>query len=135
LARYQAICVSAIRQSRQLYLPQIDPPAELVKFLAAPHAGVRILADCGPQTPPLRLMAGPPAAEDVTVLIGPEGGWSPEEIAQARQREFQPARLGSSTLRVETAAIAITAAIGALYDVFQSAPPCAATDHHPSEGG
>ena len=47
-----------------------------------------------------------PGATEVAVLIGPEGDFSPEEVAAAREAGFIPVHLGSSRLRTETAAVA-----------------------------
>jgi 16S rRNA (uracil1498-N3)-methyltransferase len=125
LARYQAICVSAVRQSRQVYLPEIVLPVEFADFLHQARQGAGILAHGGPHVPALAQLALPAGTADVTVLIGPEGGWTDQEIAQAEQAGFTPARLGHSTLRVETAAIAMIAAVHALLDtVPETASPC-----------
>lgn len=51
---------------------------------------------------------------EVHLLIGPEGGWSDEELATARQRGIRPARFGRRILRTETAGLALIAAITAL---------------------
>ena len=51
----------------------------------------------------------PPGAE-VRLLVGPEGGVTPQERALALGAGFKPVRLGGTTLRVETAALALLAA-------------------------
>lgn len=48
---------------------------------------------------------------EVALLIGPEGGWSEEELALARSCEFQPVRLGPRVLRTETAPLAALAVV------------------------
>lgn len=129
LARYQAICISAVRQSGQLYLPRLAAPVELSEYLRAGPAGLGILAHGGPDTPRLAHVALPREIADVTVLIGPEGGWSTEETALAEQAGYLPARLGHSILRVETAAIAMAAALRAvLEEPCDTALPCRSTD-------
>ena len=50
-----------------------------------------------------------PGATDITVLIGPEGDFSPEEVEAARSAGYIPVHLGSSRLRTETAAVAAAA--------------------------
>ena len=51
----------------------------------------------------------PRATARVLVLVGPEGDFTPQEINQAKEHGFIPVSLGNTVLRVETAAIAITA--------------------------
>ncbi len=117
LRRYQAICVSAIRQSRQLFLPAFAAPVNFAQFIGSEFAGLGILANGGEQTPLLAHLEIPAAVADVTLLVGPEGGWTPAEYSQALEAGFAPARLGQSTLRVETAAVAMAAALRLLLDM------------------
>ena len=49
-------------------------------------------------------------------MVGPEGGWSPEELALARRSGLQGARFGARVLRTETAGLALAAAATALLD-------------------
>ena len=51
----------------------------------------------------------PGAVPEITVLVGPEGDFSPEEVEAARAAGFVPVHLGSSRLRTETAAVAAAA--------------------------
>jgi 16S rRNA (uracil1498-N3)-methyltransferase len=50
------------------------------------------------------------------MLIGPQGGITPEEIAQAREAGFEPVTLGERILRIETAALAAAALFRAFED-------------------
>ena len=65
------------------------------------------------EAPPGREQAWPPFT--INLFIGPEGGFTPDEIALARRYDLVPVTLGSRTLRAETAAIAASAAI--LYEL------------------
>ena len=76
-------------QSRQVWLPAVEPVVELDAVLGARHC---LLAD--PEGEPLGDL-------DPMVLIGPEGGWTERERSRAPR-----VRLGPSTLRAETACIA-----------------------------
>jgi RsmE family RNA methyltransferase len=53
-------------------------------------------------------------ARGVTLLVGPEGGWSEGEVAWMGERGLTAVTLGATILRVETAAIAAAAVVGAL---------------------
>ena len=66
---------------------------------------MRLIAD--PSGGPLGAMLLPTG--DITCAIGPEGGFTPAELAAAVENGWQPVSLGKSILRVETAAIAIAA--------------------------
>ncbi len=60
----------------------------------------------------------PPALAEVrdtlTLMVGPEGGWSPEELALAQRQGLQGVRFGPRVLRTETAGLALAAAATAL---------------------
>jgi 16S rRNA (uracil1498-N3)-methyltransferase len=113
--RWEAICASAVRQSGQTYLPRILPVAALADLLAAKPAGTAIIAHGRQDSPGLAAALKDWQGDDLTVLIGPEGGWTDEELRSAEAAGFLPARLGSTTLRVETAAIAVAAGAIAIW--------------------
>ncbi|MNT22228.1 Ribosomal RNA small subunit methyltransferase E [compost metagenome] len=50
----------------------------------------------------------------LTLLVGPEGGWSDKELEQARQAGVQAVRFGPRVLRTETAGLALLSAVSAL---------------------
>ncbi|MFJ0889109.1 RsmE family RNA methyltransferase, partial [Bordetella bronchiseptica] len=54
------------------------------------------------------------AHDDICLLVGPEGGWSDEELEQARAAGVQAVRFGPRVLRTETAGIALIAAVSAI---------------------
>ncbi len=113
----------------------LEPAVRVSDFLEA-HAGddaLRCICYCdetaslGVEKRPLTAVlreAFPPAAagsaasspRPVILMIGPEGDFSRAEIAQAVATGWQPVSLGSSRLRIETAAIAATAAVYFTFD-------------------
>jgi len=113
--RWQAICASAVRQSGQTYLPEILPPAQFGDVLSAGMNGFGLIAHTGPDTCTVSAAMGQCSEENITLLIGPEGGWTDDELREAVTAGYRPVRLGQTTLRVETAAVALTAAVIALY--------------------
>lgn len=138
--RVERILVSAAKQSHKGAIPVLEPAARVCDFLAA-HAAddaLRCICYCdetaslGVEKHPLTAVlrdAFPPAAagsaaagsaaaspRPVILMIGPEGDFSRAEIAQAVATGWQPVSLGSSRLRIETAAIAATAAVYFTFD-------------------
>ena len=130
-ARTERILVSAAKQSHKGAVPVLEPAVRVSDFLAA-HASddaLRCICYCDetaslgvekrPLTEVLREAFSPgaddaspgSAARPVILMIGPEGDFSRSEIAQAVASGWQPVSLGESRLRIETAAIAATAAV------------------------
>ncbi len=100
-ARWQRLAAAAVAQCGRSRAPKVWPPLELPAFLTA-ASGFKVVAD--PQAPPVDVPFG--AAEGgVTVLVGPEGGLTDEEVARACAAGFLRLRLGPRTLRAETAAV------------------------------
>jgi 16S rRNA (uracil1498-N3)-methyltransferase len=103
LAHWRGVAVAAAEQCGRARLPRIDPPATLDDVMASLTAdGIRILlcptADRG-------LGSLPVAADDISLLIGPEGGLTDAERAAAREQGFEEYALGPRILRTETAAL------------------------------
>jgi len=98
--RWLRILIEAAKQSKRYYLPALDEPMTLEQVLSIPAASKMMFAerDGGPLKSAL---AGSPAL----YLIGPEGGWSDQELAEAREQGFHTVTLGSTILKAETAAI------------------------------
>lgn len=103
LARLQAIAVEAAEQCERLTLPAIEAPRPLAALLGAWPAARPLLALIERMAAPdLARVAGPAG-----LLVGPEGGFAPDEVAEIRRHGFVvPASLGPRILRAETAAIA-----------------------------
>jgi 16S rRNA (uracil1498-N3)-methyltransferase len=117
LERWQTICIGAARQSGQSYIPVLHGPAAPDALLGTQVNGMRIIAQGGtPDVPSIAKVAAARPKEPICLWIGPEGGWSDSELAGAVAAGVCPARLGHSTLRIETAAIALVAAVIACRD-------------------
>jgi 16S rRNA (uracil1498-N3)-methyltransferase len=96
----------AIKQSGALWAPRVLPPVPFAAFVDAPRPGACWILDAAGRSP-----TGVDGAETVTALVGPEGGFTEAERAQAVQAGYQPVRIGPHTLRFETAAVAAAALI------------------------
>ncbi|MGB6241541.1 MAG: 16S rRNA (uracil(1498)-N(3))-methyltransferase [Castellaniella sp.] len=111
LARWQAIIQAASEQCGRNRLMQIHEPAPLRDHLAALN-GLSLF--CHPDGDSDFSQALSNAQDTLNVLVGPEGGWSPEELDLARHHGLQGVRFGPRVLRTETAGLAMTAAATAL---------------------
>lgn len=103
--RLYRIALSAMKQSKQFYLPEINIFPSISGFFeqnATEERYIAYVADAKENDHLLQKVTG---EESVAVLIGPEGDFSPAEIQQAFDSGFQPVSLGSTRLRTETAAV------------------------------
>ena len=107
---------AACEQSGRAFVPQVAPPQALVNWLGAltPHALRLTLSP----TATLALPQLPQPADEICLLVGPEGGLTAQEIELAATHGFTPVRLGQRILRTETAALATLAAIQTLWGDF-----------------
>jgi 16S rRNA (uracil1498-N3)-methyltransferase len=107
--RWQRIARQAAEQSRRTSPPEITPPIRLTEALHFPGSLRIILAESEEETL-LRDVLKPEAANNGIVLaIGPEGGWTEEELQALQEAGWISASLGNTILRAETAAIAAIA--------------------------
>ena len=114
--RSRKIALSAMKQSLKAKLPVVEEPVSVRDFIVA-HAGesgVKMICYCFEgETERLSIedvLKGTSADSGITIMIGPEGDFSPEEARLAIESGFVPVHLGPSRLRTETAAVtAVTA--------------------------
>jgi 16S rRNA (uracil1498-N3)-methyltransferase len=109
LDRWQRIARQASEQARRTAPPEVDAPIKLkdAVILAAP---IRILLAESERQFTLRDALRSHSPGDETLLaLGPEGGWTADEVAQFAQAGWTAASLGNTILRAETAAIAAAA--------------------------
>src|SRR5690606_5024124 len=102
--RFDKILISAMKQSNQMYLPVLNEPIKLNDFLSKEISGQKFIAHCE-ETTKTELKNQIKLNEQYTLLIGPEGDFSTNEINKALEKGFQPVALGTTRLRTETAAI------------------------------
>lgn len=120
LEHWRNLVIAACEQCGRNRIPQVAAPVRLQEWLgqmtpkAAPEE-LRLLLSPDAHA---SIRSLPPGAARIVLLAGPEGGFSPAEIAAAASRDFIPVRLGPRILRTETAALAALAAIQALQGDF-----------------
>lgn len=111
--RWRRIALESSKQSRRIDIPEIADPVALKTALAQEDTPTRILLSETEQSVTLSaaLIAAQSASHsaDTALAIGPEGGWTPEEMTLFTQHQWQPVTLGPRILRAETAAIAAIA--------------------------
>lgn len=118
--RLRRVMTSAMKQSLKATLPEVTEPIPFEDFIRSSSADEdKLIAHCEADKPRVAITDRMPLAQqDVKVLIGPEGDFSPAEIEMALKAGFRPVSLGNSRLRTETAAMFAIAAIHACCDKF-----------------
>ena len=102
--RYEKIVLSGMKQSLKFHLPKINEAVSFKNFINSKPTGELFIAHCEEQDKKSFKHEIKPAT-DITILIGPEGDFSPTEIEMALQNKYTPVTLGESRLRTETAAL------------------------------
>ena len=102
--RVERIVVSAMKQSLKYNKPVVCEMTDFNAFVTTERPGAKFIAHCYDSERVL-LKDVLPLGEDVTLLVGPEGDFSPEEVELAIKAGYRPVSLGSSRLRTETAGL------------------------------
>jgi 16S rRNA (uracil1498-N3)-methyltransferase len=110
--KWQQIAIEAAKQCGQNWLPQVHEPCRLGDFFTASATfDLRLIGSLQPDAQHLKEILADYSSEhrrlpeSVLMLIGPEGDFTPAELALARRHACRPITLGPIILRVETAAI------------------------------
>jgi 16S rRNA (uracil1498-N3)-methyltransferase len=110
--RWQLVALAAMKQSARCCLPGIAHPVkfdEALKLL--PKDGLNLIADERQSTMSIEKLESKPGKKEVTLFIGPEGGFSQSEIELAKSSGCEIINLGPRKYRSETAAVAALAVI------------------------
>lgn len=113
LNKWRQTTIEAAKQSNQCWLPELRPPQPLTAVLAdlSPFDLKLLTVTCEwPNASPVGEI-NLRSARRIIVLVGPEGGWAGEEVEAIVEAGAKPVTLGPNVLRVETAAIALCAAV------------------------
>ena len=118
LPRIEKIVISAVKQSHKAWMPVVHEMTAFKTFINQPREGRKFIAHCYEEIPrtylfdelqkpsPLNSQFSPLNSHDATVLVGPEGDFSIDEVRQAVAAGWQSVHLGKSRLRTETAGLA-----------------------------
>lgn len=104
--RLEGLILSAMKQSVKCYLPRLNDPVTFNEFIDGVHEGKRIIACCDPAVERIPITSAFSRGDEVTILIGPEGDFTAEEVASAVWSGFKAVHIGTSRLRTETAGVA-----------------------------
>lgn len=111
LSRWQKIAAAATKQSLRTITPEITEPVryrDILQMAIDYHIALVADMNLSPENLKELLYDGP---RDVLLLVGPESGLTPQEVAKAIDHGFKPIKLGPRRLRVETAAILFSALV------------------------
>ena len=103
-ARLAKVITSAMKQSLKAWHPELDQMTSFKEMIHADFKGKKLIAWCEADLED-RIEKRIDLGDNVLILIGPEGGFSPNEVEQAKNQGFQPVSISQSRLRTETAAI------------------------------
>lgn len=104
LERFEKIIQSAMKQSLKFTLPKLNKPIKFNEFIEQTKEGKVFIAHCENQEKKV-LKQSINHSEKITILIGPEGDFSLDEIKKATDKKFTSVSLGESRLRTETAGL------------------------------
>ncbi len=103
--RMERICISAMLQSQQCWLPVLQEPVEFKRLILKPGYQQRFIAFCSEfQKTKLTNQTVSPLT-GALILIGPEGDFTQKEIQLALENGYTPVSLGETRLRSETAGV------------------------------
>lgn len=103
--RWKKILLEASQQSRRLYVPVLEDLAKPGQAFAAHTDAFSLVLSERSEAPPIRKVLEGAIAAKAVLAIGPEGGWTDDELAAARAAGFREASLGQFILRTETAVL------------------------------
>ena len=113
--RSRKIALSAMKQSLKARLPGICEPVSVKDFITGSQSALKLICYCFEGETQRRsiedVLREVPEGTDITIMIGPEGDFSPEEAVLAVENSFIPVHLGPSRLRTETAAVTAATAV------------------------
>ena len=107
--RWERIARQASEQSRRSKAPEMAGPVKLVEAMDQASPLRFVLAETEREQSLKDALRAHPGIAELSLAVGPEGGWTTDELSRFKESEWIPASLGNTVLRAETAAIAATA--------------------------
>lgn len=103
IERIKSILISAMLQSRQVWLPELSEPVKLKELIKKKDYDLKLIAHCLEEKKIDLKNVLPEKSTSKLILIGPEGDFTENEIQDAILHDFVPVSLGETRLRTETA--------------------------------
>jgi len=111
LDRWRRVALASVKQSKRAVLPDVRRPLTLEAFLGDPPGALRVML-VEPGAPgvedaePMSALQGQPVPQDATIFVGPEGGWTGNEVTAARAHGVRLVTMGQRTLRADATPVA-----------------------------
>ena len=119
LERWRRVALASSKQSRRAILPEVRTPLRFEDFLNEPSAALRLML-VEPSTSATAESIGALRDEtvphDVTVFVGPEGGWTEEEMDGGTRPRCPAGHLGQRTLRADAVPVAAISVLQFLWN-------------------
>ena len=109
--RMKSICVSAMIQSKQVWIPKLPKPVIFTSLFEDISYKQRFIAHCADKEKKSLSSILDKGLDPTLILIGPEGDFTNDEITIANRHDFHSVSLGETRLRTETAAVAAAAVL------------------------
>jgi len=109
--RMKSIVLSALKQCKRSRLPELSDAEPLESVLLSDQSALRMIAWCEASGAFSHFQHKIETSSTITILIGPEGDFTSEEVEMAHRQQFEPVLLGENRLRTETAAMFFLSAI------------------------
>ncbi len=122
LDRWRRVALASTKQSRRAVLPEIRTPLSVETFLEEPGSALRLMLvepEAGADVEPVAALRSVPVPSEVSLLIGPEGGWAKPEWEAARARGVRLLTLGPWTLRADAVPVAAISVLQFLWGAHQ----------------
>lgn len=102
--RLKKVAEAAVKQSQQAFIPKLNSLLDFKEFIKKDNSDVKLIAHCEKESKQ-HIKQYISTNKSFTVLIGPEGDFTKDEIALALSSSYLPVALGDSRLRTETAGL------------------------------
>ena len=117
--RWRRVAVASVKQSHRAVVPDIRTPLSFDSHLDEPFGGLQLMLvepDAHADVEPISVLKRESPPADVSVWIGPEGGWDEREWKSARERGIRLISLGQRTLRADAVPVAIVSILSFLWE-------------------
>jgi 16S rRNA (uracil1498-N3)-methyltransferase len=117
--RWQRVALASTKQSRRAVLAEVRMPLTLETYLDEPLEDLRLLLtepQAGSAAEPLGVLRSVPVPRDVSLVVGPEGGWAESEWRLSVEKGARPITLGARTLRADAVPVAAISVLQFLWE-------------------